>query len=276
MAFWRHENCFIFMKITITFLFVGASMKRVLIAFAFISLMASSSFGFAWQMYDFGSQIFDHNNNTAPIYYPNGVGSLPSPGNIGEGGEKFDLEGLHFAMEGNIAHVAIVNSFGLSAYSTGWHQSYALGDLFFGFDGSSTQYAIDMQTMRLYEVNSFTGIPNLPGSYYNYPTIRNAVGAWNMTSGVELGMVNHTMTFWDDLETDYLQPGNGDTYVLEFSFDMSLVAGASGASTISFHNTLACGNDLMNETYNFIPEPTSLLLLGIGLAGLGIYRRRHA
>jgi len=251
-------------------------MKMKLFAVLTIMLLgASPSFGsFSWQMYDFGTGPFDANNNTAPIDYPYGIGELPSPGLLGEGGEKFDLEGFHFATEGNTVHLALTNSFGYSAYSTGWNQSYRLGDIFFGFDGQKYQYAIDVSEGKLYEVESYVGIPDKPGTYYNYSGIRNAVGAWQIGSGRYLGDVANTMTFWDDLETNPLM-GSGDTYVWEFAFDASMLGGFSGANTISFHNILECGNDMMESSYGLVPEPTTIILFGLGLLGAGVARRRY-
>jgi hypothetical protein len=242
----------------------------VLLTLAFLFTVNAGAFEYKLG-HDFGNP-FDYNNNYSPIYYPF-MGHLPSPGWIGEGGEKFDLEGFHFAQKGNTIHLALTNSFGLSAYSSVWRRNYNIGDIFFGFDGSKTTYAIDVFEGRLYQVNSYSQIYNVPGSYYGYPTIRNAVGAFDMTSGNLLGDVAHEYTMWSGLETQPLQ-GNGDTWVMEFAFDASLLGDFSNAKSISFHNTLACGNDVMDETFSVVPEPSSMILLGLGMLGLGAIRRR--
>ncbi|SYZ72422.1 exported hypothetical protein [Candidatus Zixiibacteriota bacterium] len=237
-----------------------------------IVMMWSVAGAFDYKLgYDFGNP-FDENNNYAPINYP-GVGHLPSPGLLGEGGEGFDLEGLHFAVRGDMVHIALVNSFGLSAYSTAWHQSYGLGNIFFGFGQNSTSYAIDAATGQLYAVDRFTGIPNIPGSYYGTYAIRSMVGAWRMTSGVSLGTTLHERTMWQGLETNTIRGGSGDTWVMEFAFNKNLL-NWNGSRTINFHNTLACGNDVINKSFTVVPEPTTMLLLGLGMLGLGAVRRK--
>jgi hypothetical protein len=235
---------------------------------------AVSASAFEYKLgYDFGNP-FDENNNYSPINYPYHIGNLPSPGLLGEGGEKFDLEGLHFAISGNTVHLALVNSFGATAYSSAWHQTYDLGDIFFGFDGSKTSYAINVFTGKLSLVNSYSGIPNLPGSYYGYSDIRAAVGAYRATNVNDLGLVNRSFTEWKGLETNPMQ-GSGDTWVMEFAFDKNLL-NMNGASTINFHNTLGCGNDVIDKSFAVvIPEPGTILLFGLGTLGLGLIRRKR-
>jgi len=249
-------------------------MKKIVLLLAGLALMAMASnvSAFTWQMYDFGSGPFDHNNNYCSIYYPHHVGNYPSPGYLTEGGEKFDLEGFFFKTQGNTAHIALTNSFGYSAHSTSWNRDYRLGDIFFGFDGNSCQYAIDVSEGKLYEVLAYDGIPDRPGTYHDYPAISTAAGAWQISNGIELASIDHSLTFWEDLETNPMQ-GSGDTYVWEFSFDMNLLNGFRGARTVSFHNTLECGNDVINEQFGVIPEPSAIILMGLGLLGMGAYRK---
>jgi hypothetical protein len=249
-------------------------MKKIVIALSIlILLMATTAGAFEYKLgYDFGNP-FDENNNYSPIDYPFGIHNLPSPGLLGEGGEKFDLEGIHFAMEGNTVHMALANSFGLSAHSSYWHRDYALGDIFFGFNGSNTTYAIDLSSGGLYAVDLYTRIPNISGGYGGYPGISAQAGAFQMQQGRLLGSVNHEYTMWAGLEANPLQ-GNGDTWVMEFSFDRSLLP-MSGARSVSIHNTLACGNDVMNKTFTVVPEPNSIILLGLGMLGLAAFRKRH-
>ncbi len=234
----------------------------------------TSAMAFNWNYYNFGSTPFDANNNTSPIGYPSGVGHRPSPGLLGEGGEKFDLEGLFIASDNDYLYVALTNSFGLSSTSTAWGSTFNMGDVFFGFGGNNNRFAIDVSTGKLMQVTTWNFISNKPGSYYGNTSIRARVGAFEVGQGSELGTANQIMTSCDNLEHNHLTPGNGNTYVFEWRFNRSLVSSWDGASELFFHATLGCGNDLVEKPYMAIPEPGTMILLGLGLFGAGLIARR--
>lgn len=254
----------------------------VLTAILSVVLTGGPAFGYAFSYYSgFGTSAFDENNNTSPITYP-GVGALPSPGQLGEGGEGFDEEGLFVRFQDGKIYGALTNSFGSSAYSRLWNETYQTGHLFFGFNGAYDQFAIDLDDGNLYQVNTWGYIPDLPGTYHNNTTIRNAVGAFRMTDGLHIGtltdfMMTHMTGYEGVLDgPDPLAPsGNSDTYVYEWRIDMSLLTAYldDPVGSVKFHHTLACGNDLI-EREAAIPEPGTLILFGSGLIGFGLYARR--
>jgi hypothetical protein len=232
--------------------------------------------GFVYQLYDFGSSssLFDHNNNYSPIEYPYGIGNSPSPSTASEGGELYDLEGLNVAVDDEYVYLSLANSFGFSAYSSAFGQAYEMGDLFiYSGDGSST-CAIDITSSGaagLYEVSSAVGIPDIAGSYYGSSYAAMA-GDYQIGSGSKLGDIESSLTRWNDLESNFLAPGNGDTWVYEFKFSRALLG---DFTSLSFHATLGCGNDKLTDSYSSVPEPATLLLFTLGAAGIGFARRRR-
>jgi len=254
-------------------------MKRFIAAFMFLAVFAvAPAFGqFNWQLHDFGSGPFDHNNDWSPVdysqIYHNMDPFVPSPGNLGEGGEKFDLEGLFFAQKDGQIHIGLTNSFGLMAHSSSWRENLPLGDIFFGFDGDSYQFAIDVSEGTIVQVNSYYTISDNPfgldGTYANHG-IDNEIGGTFIENGTVLGNLS-------DFSHNVFNMGGDEngTHVMEFAFDAGLVNGFGNSDFVSFHNTLACGNDVMNETFSTIPEPTTLILFGIGMLGMTALRRKH-
>ena len=59
---------------------------------------------------------------------------------------------------------------------------------------------------------------------------------------------------------------------LEINFDLSLIPQLGDG--LSFHWTMTCANDVVEGNVP-VPEPGTMVLLGAGLLGLGIYSRRR-
>lgn len=252
-------------------------MKRFLLTLMILglaTLIASPAAAVTWNHYDFGDNVFDEHNNTADVFFPS-YGYVPSPNGEGDGGELYDIEGLNFAFDNSYIYISLTNSFGEAAYSPTWEDNYASGDLFFGFDGA-LDFAIDVSAGQLFGNVTGNDITDKDGTYYNNVTIRNAVGPYQIADGDLLGSANKILTGYDGLELNPMSPGNGDTSIFEFKLSLAdLGVTMTDYQSISFHNTVECGNDLLEEDHNIVPEPTTMILLGLGLMGVGARLRRR-
>lgn len=197
-----------------------------------------------------------------------GVGSGGYVG-PGYGGQSFDVEYLGLRIENGIVYFGLQTGFNLASGVTTGGIHYNPGDFAINVDGDAFyEYAIDFSISSGVPTYSLYSVSTWQNSMYAQ---HSAADPYQMSSGTLIPTAFNGAYGYGVFSNNV---NGGTSYVLEGSFGLNALSAYSGGP-ITLHWTMSCGNDYLNVKTSPVTEPSTLLMLGSGLAGAGFWLRRR-
>ena len=203
---------------------------------------------------------------------------------------EFDLYGYTFTVNSQTKRAEVVIYSEQGSYFDKGIQEWGLGDLFLSTTGvGAWNYVLDLGYLYKYNDADYNDVPDYPvattGAGLLYTVIVDDVVTVDINEGHnEKGYYRENFVLynpnsessigtgtWEIVGANNVSSDQYDTLTISFN----LPSDWNGTSPLYAQFAAACGNDILQMKSTPVPEPTTLLLFGAGLASLAMVGRRR-